>query len=141
MEEREPQQAMRFARAQVVTAARIAGIDAIDAPFPAYRDRDGYRRSAIHAGLLGFDGKWAIHPDQIAIANKVFSPTPEEVRVAPGAPSRRTAPPRPGAWGRSGATAGSWTPPTCGSPRTSSTRRRGPRVRGPGDDVPARLTG
>jgi citrate lyase subunit beta / citryl-CoA lyase len=71
-----------FARAQVVTAARIAGIDAIDAPYPAYRDPDGYRRSAVHASLLGFDGKWAIHPDQIAIANEVFSPTPEEVEDA-----------------------------------------------------------
>ena len=71
-----------FARAQVVTAARIAGVDAIDAPYPAYRDPDGYRRSAVHASLLGFDGKWAIHPDQIAIANEVFSPTPEEVRDA-----------------------------------------------------------
>ena len=68
-----------FARFQVVTAARIAGIDAIDAPFPAYQDPDGYRRSAMHASLLGFDGKWAIHPSQIALANEVFSPTPDEV--------------------------------------------------------------
>jgi citrate lyase subunit beta/citryl-CoA lyase len=71
-----------FARAQVVAAARIGGVDAIDAPYPAYRDPDGYRRSAVHASLLGFDGKWAIHPDQIAVANEVFSPTPEEVRDA-----------------------------------------------------------
>jgi citrate lyase subunit beta/citryl-CoA lyase len=71
-----------FARAQVVTAARVGGIDAIDAPHPAYRDPDGFRRSAVHASLLGFDGKWAIHPDQIAIANEVFSPTPEEVEDA-----------------------------------------------------------
>lgn len=71
-----------FARFQVVTAARTAGIDAIDAPYPAYRDPDGYRRSAVHASLLGFDGKWAIHPDQIAIANDVFSPTPDEVADA-----------------------------------------------------------
>ena len=34
-------------------------------------DPDGYRRSATHASLLGFDGKWAIHPDQIAVANEV----------------------------------------------------------------------
>jgi citrate lyase subunit beta / citryl-CoA lyase len=68
-----------FARFQVVTAARVAGIDAIDAPYPAYRDPDGYRRSAVQASLLGFDGKWAIHPDQIAIANEVFAPTPAEV--------------------------------------------------------------
>ena len=71
-----------FARAQVVTAARVGGIDAIDAPHPAYQDPDGFRRSAVHAGLLGFDGKWAIHPDQIPIANEVFSPTPEEVEAA-----------------------------------------------------------
>ena len=71
-----------FARVQVVTAARVAGIDAIDAPYPAYKDPDGYRRAATHGSLLGFDGKWAIHPDQVPIANEVFSPTPEEVEAA-----------------------------------------------------------
>jgi citrate lyase subunit beta / citryl-CoA lyase len=71
-----------FARVQVVTAARIAGIDAIDSPYPAYQDPDGYRRAAVHASLLGFDGKWAIHPDQIAIANEVFAPTAEEIEAA-----------------------------------------------------------
>jgi citrate lyase subunit beta / citryl-CoA lyase len=71
-----------FARVQVVTAARIAGIDAIDSPYPAYQDPDGYRRAATHASLLGFDGKWAIHPGQISIAHEVFSPTPEEVEEA-----------------------------------------------------------
>ncbi|OLT14536.1 citryl-CoA lyase [Actinomadura sp. CNU-125] len=70
------------ARVQVLTAARTAGIDAIDAPYPAYRDPDGYRRAAVHASLLGFDGKWAIHPSQIAIANEVFAPTPEEIAEA-----------------------------------------------------------
>jgi citrate lyase subunit beta/citryl-CoA lyase len=62
-----------------VTAARIAQIDAIDAPYPAYRDLDGYGRAARHASLLGFDGKWAIHPDQVPIANETFTPTVEEV--------------------------------------------------------------
>ncbi|HEX6421922.1 MAG TPA: aldolase/citrate lyase family protein [Acidimicrobiales bacterium] len=71
-----------FARFQVVTAARIAGIDAIDAPYPAYRDSEGYRRSAVHASLLGFDGKWAIHPSQVPIAHEVFSPTDAEVADA-----------------------------------------------------------
>ena len=71
-----------FARAQVVTAARVAGIDAIDAPYPAYEDPDGYRRSATHGSLLGFDGKWAIHPSQISIANEVFAPTAAEVAAA-----------------------------------------------------------
>ncbi len=71
-----------YARAQIVTAARLASIDAIDAPYPAYQDPDGYRRSATHASLLGFDGKWAIHPSQIAIAHEVFSPTDDEVAAA-----------------------------------------------------------
>jgi citrate lyase subunit beta/citryl-CoA lyase len=71
-----------FARVQVLAAARAANIDAIDAPYPAYQDADGYRRAATHASLLGFDGKWAIHPDQVAIANDVFSPTPDEVADA-----------------------------------------------------------
>jgi citrate lyase subunit beta / citryl-CoA lyase len=71
-----------FARMQVLTAARAAGVDAIDAPYPAYKDPGGYRRAAVHASLLGFDGKWAIHPDQIGIANEVFAPTPQEVHEA-----------------------------------------------------------
>jgi citrate lyase subunit beta / citryl-CoA lyase len=71
-----------FARVQVLAAARAAGVDAIDAPYPAYRDLDGYRRAATEASLLGFDGKWAIHPDQVAVANEVFSPTADEVAEA-----------------------------------------------------------
>jgi len=71
-----------FARVQVLAAARAAGIDAVDAPYPAYQDPDGYRRAAVQASALGFDGKWAIHPDQVAIANEVFSPTPAEVAEA-----------------------------------------------------------
>jgi citrate lyase subunit beta/citryl-CoA lyase len=71
-----------YARYQVLTAARAARIDAIDAPYPAYTDPDGYRLSAVHASLLGFDGKWAIHPSQVEIANEVFAPTVQEVESA-----------------------------------------------------------
>jgi len=71
-----------FARAQVLTAARAGRVDAIDAPYPAYQDPDGYRRSALAASALGFDGKWAIHPSQVPIANDVFAPTAEEVAEA-----------------------------------------------------------
>jgi len=71
-----------FARVQVLSAARAAGVDAIDAPYPAYQDADGYRRAASHAALLGFDGKWAIHPSQVPIANEVFSPTEDEIAEA-----------------------------------------------------------
>ena len=69
-------------RVQVLTAARAAGIDAVDAPYPGYQDLDGYRRSATHASLLGFDGKWAIHPAQVSVANEVFTPTSDEIAEA-----------------------------------------------------------
>ncbi|WP_067657935.1 HpcH/HpaI aldolase/citrate lyase family protein [Nocardia harenae] len=71
-----------YARAKVIVAARIAGIDAIDAPFPDYGNTEGYERDAKRAALLGYTGKWAIHPVQVPIANAVYSPTPEEVALA-----------------------------------------------------------
>ena len=69
-------------RVQVLAAARTAGIDAIDAPYPGYQDLDGYRRTAMHASLLGFDGRWAIHPAQVPVANEVFTPTADEIADA-----------------------------------------------------------
>ncbi|WP_319452890.1 MULTISPECIES: CoA ester lyase [unclassified Mycobacterium] len=69
-------------RVQVLAAARAAGVAAIDAPYPGYRDSDGYRRAATHASLLGFDGKWAIHPDQVPVANAVFTPTDDDLADA-----------------------------------------------------------
>jgi citrate lyase subunit beta / citryl-CoA lyase len=69
-------------RVQVLAAARAAGIAAIDAPYPGYRDEEGYRSEATRAGLLGFDGKWAIHPGQVPIANEVFTPSADEVEAA-----------------------------------------------------------
>lgn len=66
-------------RVRVVTACRAAGIDAIDGPFADYRDVDTYRREAAWSSVLGFVGKWAIHPSQVPIANRVFSPTDAEV--------------------------------------------------------------
>ena len=69
-------------RVQVLAAARAAGIDAVDAPYPGYQDLDGYRRIATHASLLGFDGKWAIHPSQVPVANEVFTPTADEIAEA-----------------------------------------------------------
>lgn len=66
----------------IVTSARSAGIDAIDAPCFDIRNRDLLRREAAHARRLGFDGKSAIHPDQLAIINQTFDVTPEEVAWA-----------------------------------------------------------
>ncbi|MFI5611514.1 HpcH/HpaI aldolase/citrate lyase family protein [Amycolatopsis sp. NPDC051903] len=71
-----------YARARVVVAARSAGIDAIDAPFPNYRDSDAYRVACDRAAAMGYVGKWAIHPAQVEVANTVFSPTPQEIEHA-----------------------------------------------------------
>jgi citrate lyase subunit beta / citryl-CoA lyase len=71
-----------YARAKVVAAARAAGVDAIDAPFPDYQDPEAYRHQCEMASSLGFDGKWCIHPSQVPIANEVFSPSPREVELA-----------------------------------------------------------
>jgi citrate lyase subunit beta / citryl-CoA lyase len=71
-----------YARARVVVAARSAGIDAIDAPFPNYRDPQAYRTACERAAAMGYVGKWAIHPGQVEIANSAFAPTPEEIQHA-----------------------------------------------------------
>jgi citrate lyase subunit beta / citryl-CoA lyase len=71
-----------YARNKVIVAARIAGIDAIDAPYPDFKDVEGYERDARRASLLGYTGKWAIHPDQVPIANTVYSPTADEIALA-----------------------------------------------------------
>jgi citrate lyase subunit beta/citryl-CoA lyase len=71
-----------YARSRVVVAARSAGIDAIDAPFPNFKDGDAYRVAAERAAAMGFVGKWAIHPSQVQLANTAFSPTDEEIAHA-----------------------------------------------------------
>lgn len=60
---------------RILTTARAFGLQAIDGPFSAIRDIDGFRESARRAQLLGFDGKWALHPDQIEPCNEIFTPT------------------------------------------------------------------
>jgi citrate lyase beta subunit len=67
------------ARSLIVLAARAAGIEAFDTPFFAYQDLPGLRRSAERARLLGFDGKTAIHPSQVAPIHEVFTPGEAEV--------------------------------------------------------------
>jgi citrate lyase subunit beta/citryl-CoA lyase len=71
-----------YARTKVIVAARIAGIDAIDAPYPDFKDLAGYERDARRASLLGYTGKWAIHPDQVPIANEIYAPTADEIARA-----------------------------------------------------------
>jgi citrate lyase subunit beta/citryl-CoA lyase len=66
----------------IVIAAHSAGIDAIDAPCFDLRNCDLLSREAAHARRLGFDGKSALHPDQLAIINQVFDVSPEEIEWA-----------------------------------------------------------
>jgi citrate lyase subunit beta/citryl-CoA lyase len=58
---------------RILVAARAAGVRAIDGPYADFRDRDGFRRSCHVARALGYDGKWCIHPEQVPIANEIFS--------------------------------------------------------------------
>jgi citrate lyase subunit beta/citryl-CoA lyase len=55
-------------------AARAHNKQAIDGPYLQIKDIDGFKRVAGRSAALGFDGKWTLHPDQIAAANEVFSP-------------------------------------------------------------------
>ena len=63
---------------RILIAARAHGVQAIDGPFLQIRDVDGFRRAAGRSAALGFDGKWVLHPGQLAVANEVFSPSQED---------------------------------------------------------------
>ncbi|MCK6563908.1 MAG: CoA ester lyase [Dehalococcoidia bacterium] len=77
-----PGDVWHYARNKVVIAAKAAGIEAVDGPFADFKDEEGYRRECTRAAVLGFTGKWAIHPSQVGIANEVFSPTEKQVERA-----------------------------------------------------------
>jgi citrate lyase subunit beta / citryl-CoA lyase len=60
---------------RILVAARTHGVLAIDGPYLKVRDVEGFRRVAGRSAALGYDGKWVLHPDQIAAGNEIFSPT------------------------------------------------------------------
>jgi malyl-CoA/(S)-citramalyl-CoA lyase len=64
---------------RMVNACRAYGLRAIDGPFGDFSSPEDYVKAAKRAAVLGCEGKWAIHPSQIALANEVFSPPPAEV--------------------------------------------------------------
>lgn len=70
------------AQVQMLTACRAYGLRAIDGPFGDFNDDDAYREAARRVAALGYEGKWAIHPRQIPLANEVMSPPPAEVARA-----------------------------------------------------------
>jgi citrate lyase subunit beta / citryl-CoA lyase len=63
---------------RILMAARAYGKQAIDGPYLQIKDAEGYKRVAGRSAALGFDGKWVLHPDQIAAANEVYSPRQED---------------------------------------------------------------
>lgn len=71
-----------FALARVATACRAYGLRPIDGPYTDFKDIEGYRASASRARSLGFEGKWAIHPTQVAMANEIFAPSADAVAWA-----------------------------------------------------------
>jgi malyl-CoA/(S)-citramalyl-CoA lyase len=70
------------AQTRMMIACRAYGLRPIDGPFGDFGDADGFRAAANRAAVLGYEGKWAIHPSQIALANEVFTPSEVEVTKA-----------------------------------------------------------
>jgi citrate lyase subunit beta/citryl-CoA lyase len=71
-----------YIRARLATHARALALDAIDGPYAKIDDLEGFKESASRARLLGFGGKWCVHPSQVPIANQVFGSTDEEYEHA-----------------------------------------------------------
>jgi malyl-CoA/(S)-citramalyl-CoA lyase len=67
------------AQTRMMVACRAYGLRPIDGPFGDFNDPDGYIAAANRAAVLGYEGKWAIHPTQIELANQVFTPSQAEV--------------------------------------------------------------
>jgi len=73
---------VEYALARVVVAARAFGLAAVDGPFVVLDDADGLRASAARARAFGYDGKWCIHPSQVAVCHEVFAATAAELSRA-----------------------------------------------------------
>ena len=71
-----------YAIARMVVAARANGLRPVDGPFGNFSDPDAFKAAAARAAVLGCEGKWAIHPSQITLANEVMSPSEAEVTRA-----------------------------------------------------------
>ncbi len=70
------------ALSRMLVACRAYGLRPIDGPFGDFNDPDGFMLGVRRAAALGYEGKWAIHPSQVDLANEVFSPSAEEVERA-----------------------------------------------------------
>jgi malyl-CoA/(S)-citramalyl-CoA lyase len=70
------------AQTRMLVACRAYGLRPIDGPFGDFSDPDGYLAAAKRAAVLGYEGKWAIHPSQVELANQVFTPSEAEITKA-----------------------------------------------------------
>jgi citrate lyase subunit beta/citryl-CoA lyase len=77
-----PADAFHHVLMSILVAARAHGLQAIDGPFVAIRDVEGFRASAELSAALGYDGKWVLHPGQVDTGNEVFSPRPSDFERA-----------------------------------------------------------
>ena len=68
-----------YALSRIAVTCRAFGLRPIDGPFGDFTDPEGYLASARRAAVLGYEGKWAIHPSQIELANEVFTPSERTV--------------------------------------------------------------
>jgi citrate lyase subunit beta/citryl-CoA lyase len=82
IERLEDEQQVAYARQKLCVSARAAHVLALDTPYFKLRDPDGLRANALAAKSIGFKGKFAIHPDQIAALNECFSPSAQEIAHA-----------------------------------------------------------
>jgi citrate lyase subunit beta / citryl-CoA lyase len=71
-----------YPKAKTVAAARAAGIDVMDGVTLQFRDLQQCEHDARSAAQMGFDGKWAIHPNQVPVINRIFTPSAEEITRA-----------------------------------------------------------
>jgi malyl-CoA/(S)-citramalyl-CoA lyase len=71
-----------FPLSRMTVACRAFGLRPIDGPFGGIDDPEGYKAAARRGAALGMEGKWAIHPSQIELANEIYSPTAKEVERA-----------------------------------------------------------
>jgi citrate lyase subunit beta/citryl-CoA lyase len=67
---------------RMTVACRAYGLRPIDGPFGDIKDPDGFKLAARRAAALGIEGKWAIHPSQVALANEIFTPPAAEIEKA-----------------------------------------------------------
>ena len=77
-----PPDLWHYPRYKMTIACRAHGIDPVDGPYANFRNPEGYLKEAQRAHILGMDGKWAIHPAQVELANRIFTPDAEALASA-----------------------------------------------------------